>query len=254
MVWNDTTNRQGLVQDCEDLCGLGATGITSSTTLFAQFTRWANKWNLIGAKIAINAQDGFDFDDPSYSTFPSGTFVGTTNRDYNFDDTMKMLKLKLVALSFDGSHFVKAKPADTNDPIFQNVVREDTTVDSLVGGLNPIYDPHANGIDIYPKFTSDQVTAGAKVYVEFYREPKSFAITGTDSQEPGFASPFHQLISKGASYEYACLYKPDLAVSLRLDLYGNNATIPGIVKDMEEWYSFRYPQAKRIIPLMENPR
>ena len=253
MIWNDTTNRQGVVQDMEDICGLGATGITGNTVLFQQFTRWANIWSKVGASIAINAQDGWDFDDPSWTTYPSGTYTGTTNRDYVFNSTEKLLKLKSVGMTYDGTNYVKAIPIDTNDQDFINV-KADPNIDNYFSQAIPRYDPKANAIDIYPKFTQAQVDAGAKVYVEFYREPKEFATTGTDSQEPGFASPFHQLVSKGASFEYASIYNPTLAAQLRVDLYGNGGNIPGMVKDMQEWYSFRYPQHKKIVTKARNPR
>jgi hypothetical protein len=250
MLWNDTTNRLGAVQEMEDICGLGATGITGNTALFQQFTRWANKWAKIGIKIALNAQDGFDVDDPNWTTYPSGTYTGTTNRDYVFSSTEQMLKIKKVGATYDGTNYVEVLPIDTNDQDYFNV-KADPNIDSTFNSsFGARYDPKANGFDLYPKFTQAQVNAGAKVYVEFYREPKVYATTGTDS----YIVWFENLVTKGASYEYACLYKPDLAQSLRSDLYGNNANIKGIVKDMEEEFSFRYPQNKRIIPIRRNPR
>jgi hypothetical protein len=91
-----------------------------------------------------------------------------------------------------------------------------------------------------------QVTAGAKVYVEFFREPKEFSTSGTDDQISGIASPFEQIISVGASLDYCMIYKPDLAQALRLELYGNGSTIPGIIKDMKTWYNDRYPRVRKI--------
>ncbi len=255
MVWNDTSGRQGLVQDMEDICGLGATGITGNTTLFQQFTRWANMWAKTGVAIILNAQDDWDYDDPNQTNYPSGTYPGTTNRDYVLDSTLKLLRIKLVGICYDGTNYIKARPVDTNDPIFNWTVREDPNVDSLVSSVAPLFDPRANAIDIYPKFNSAQVALGAKVYLEFYREPKEFATSGTDSQTAGFDSPFQKFISLGASFEYAKLYKPDLALSLRLDLYGNGGSVPGMVKDMQEWYSDRYARPKRLIPIIRrSPR
>ncbi len=249
ITWNDTTNRTGAVQEMERICGLGATGITGNTTLFQDFTAWANKWNRKGIKIALNAQDGWDIDDPNWTTYPSGTYVGTTNRDYMFSSTEQLLKLKKVGISYDGTNYVTALPIDTNDQDYFNV-KADPNIDSNFSSVVPRYDPKANGFDIYPKFTQAQVTAGAKVYVEFYREPKVLATSGTDT----YLVAFEDLVTKGASYEYACLYKPDLVKTLQIDLFGNNANIKGIVKDMEEEYSYRYPQAKRITPKYRRPR
>src|ERR1035438_6050045 len=118
MFKSDTTNRyNGLIQRCEDICGLGATGITANATLYSQFIGWMNQWNHTGASIAIMSWDGADYDDPSYTTKPSGTFVGTTNRDYNFDPSYKMMKIKLVQVTYDGINYVSATPFDASDPV-----------------------------------------------------------------------------------------------------------------------------------------
>lgn len=245
MIFNDTTDRTGAIQECERLCGLGATGITSNTTVFQDFTSWLNKWNKIAIKQAILAQNGFDIDDPNWTTYPSGTYVGTTNRDYVFSSTEQLLKIKKVGITTDGTNYVEALPIDSNDPDYLGI--KAGNVEPRV--LNtPRYDPTANGLNLYPKFTAAEVSAGAKVYVEFYREPKVFATTGTDN----YIVQFEDLVTKGASYEYACLYKPDLASSLRSDIYGNGANIKGIIKDMEEWYSQRYPRRTKITAAPRN--
>lgn len=249
MVLSDTTTaRSGILQDAEDICGLGATGITGNATLLAQFVRWANQWNQKAVTIILKAMNGWDFDDANYSTYPSGTWVGTTNRDYTFGSdqngvTQKLLKIKSVGLSLDGVNYVKAEPIDSSD---LSNVKADANIDSLVSASKPYYDPKVGGFDIYPKFTAAQVSAGAKVYVEFYREPVAWSISGTDSQVPGFVTSFHPLISKGISLEYAMLYKPELVVTLNLAIYGNRGNIPGIVKEMEEFYTNRYPQKMRL--------
>lgn len=252
MVFNDTTNRQGLVQDAEDICGLGPTGITSNSTLFQQFVRWMNIWNKIGANYAILAFDGHDFDDPNYTTLPSGTFTGVTTRDYNFDATYKMLKIKLINVTYDGTNYVQALPFDDID--LRNIAVKDPNVDSFFASTQPRYDLTADGFKLYPKFTSAQVTAGAAIYVEFYRAPRDFATTGTDAYVPGFDLQFHRLPALGASFEYAKLYKPDLKNSLMLDLYGNNANIKGMLKEVEDWYSAKSPSVNQLKMKIRSPR
>lgn len=235
----------------EDICGLGPTGITSNTATFQQFTRWANIWAKRTATIAINAMDGWDFDDPAWTTYPSGTYTGTTDRDYVFAGSLKLLKIKTVARSVDGTNYVKCTPIDSS---MLQTAKPDVNVDSLFSDNSPAYDPVANAINVYPKFTSAQVSAGAKIYVEFFREPKEFSTSGTDSQEPGIASPFHQIISKGASLEFCSLYKPDVAQALRIDLYGNGANVNGLIKDMKTWYNHRYPRAHNLTPRVSSTK
>src|ERR1035441_4796066 len=128
MVKSDTTNRyNGLIQRCEDLCGLGATGITGNATLYSQFIGWMNQWNKTGASIAIMAWGGADFDDKAYTTKPSGTFGGTTNRDYNFDESYKLLKIKLVNVTYDGINWYAASPFDMSDKA--RIATKDPNVD-----------------------------------------------------------------------------------------------------------------------------
>lgn len=257
MVWNDTTLRQGLVQDMEDICGLGSTGITGNAALFQQFTRWANEWQKWVIRVILSGEDSFDFDDANFTTYPSGTFAGTTNRDYEFDSTLKMLKLKTVGLSYDGINFVKATPIDTSDPDFW-MTKNDPNVDQMFSTVTPRYDARAAGFDIYPKFTAAQVALGASVFTEYFRDNKTdFATTATDTLEPGFDSSFHRVISKGASLEYCKLYKPDLVADLKNEIHGirtRYANIPGYKDEIIEFYSFRVPQAKRIRPNYRNPR
>ena len=240
------------MQWAEDTTGLGPVGISGNTTLFQQFTRWANQWNKIGFGYAIVAFDGHDIDDPNYTTAPSGTFTGATTRDYNFDSSLLMFKVKQVNISYDGTNYVPATAFDDNER--RDLAVNDPNIDSNFDTANPKYDLLANGFKIYPKFTSAQVSAGAKVYVEFYRAPREFSTSGTDSYTTGFDLQFAHLPALGMSYEYAKLYKQDMLPQLRLDIYGNGGNIKGILKEMQEWYSSKQPSTKRMTPMWENNR
>lgn len=253
LVWNDTTNRNGLVQWCEDTCGLGATGISGNATLFQQFTRWANQWNKIGFSYAIMAFKSADADDPNYTTAPTGTFAGVSaTRDYNVDPALLMLKIKQVNISYDGTNYYPAMPFDDNER--RDLAINDPNIDTHFTLTRPYYDEIANGFKIFPKFTATQVSAGAKVYIEFFRAPREFSTSGTDSYSTGFDLQFAHFPALGASYEYAKLYKPDLAATLRLDIYGNNGNIKGILKDMQEWYRAKTFKNGRINICVEDNR
>lgn len=250
MVFSDTTNRQnGLIQRCEQNCGLGDTGISGNTILLQQFTGWMNQWNKTGASIAIMSFDGHDFDDPNYTTAPTGTFVGTTNRDYNFDSSVAMLKIKEINVTYDGTNYVPATPFDDNDR--RDIAVNDPNVDTNFTMQEPKYDLTANGFKLYPLFTAAQVTAGAKVYVEFYRAPRDFTPTGNDTYTPGFDLQFHHLPAVGASWEYCKLYKPEMAANLQGDLYGARTARgllirTGLLDDMKNWYNSKSPSNARL--------
>lgn len=251
MYLSDTTNREkGLIQRCEDICGLGATGISGNATLLSQFVGWLNQWNGTAASYAIQAFDGHDFDDKGYTTLPSGTFAGATTRDYNFDDTYLMLKVKLVNVSYDGTNYVPATPFDDAQDLSISI--KDPNVDDNFSRSTPKYDLTGNGFKLYPAFTSAEVSAGAKVYVEWFRMPRVFATTGTDTYQPCVDFQFHHFPAVGASYEYCKLYKPDVAVSLRNDIYGNGANFKGLLKEIQEWYSRKQPYKRSLKAMSQN--
>jgi hypothetical protein len=251
MQKSDTTNRyNGLIQRCEDLCGLGATGITSNASLYSQFIGWLNQWNVTGASMAIMAWDGADFDDKEYPTKPSGTFVGTTNRDYNFDESYALLKIKLVQVSYDGVSYVPAKVFDAEDKT--RFATRDPNADQHFSVSYPRYDERADGFDLYPKFTAAQVMAGANIYVEFFRAPRTFDTTSaTDSYEPALDLQFHHFPAVGASWEYSKLFKPDLLAVLQGDLYGARTARgqlirQGLIQDIQDWYNSKSPSNARL--------
>ena len=61
------------------------------------------------------------------------------------------------------------------------------------------YDKIANSLFLYPA-PNYASTNGLKVY--FLREPDYFTSSDT-TQEPGFPSTFHRILSLGAAYDYA---------------------------------------------------
>jgi hypothetical protein len=263
MVKSNLTNRyEGLIQRCEDICGLGATGITNNATLYSQFIGWLNQWNYTAANFAMMAWDGSDFDDPNYSTLPTpiaphGTFAGTTNRDYNFDGSLKMLKIKLVQVTYDGVNWFPATQFDELD--LKRWATHDPNIDNLFNLTRPKYKERAGGFDLYPKFTQTQLNTiyaalgnYNAVYVDFFRAPVDFdTTTATDNYEPCLDLQFHHFPAVGASWEYCKLYKPDLAATLQSDLYGARTARgqlirQGIIQDVQDWYNSKSQQRPRM--------
>jgi len=257
MVKSDLVNRyNGLIQRCEDMCGLGATGITSNPTLYSQFIGWLNQWNKTGASIAIMSWDGADFDDKAYSTKPAGTFQAATTRDYNFDESYSMMKIKLIQVTYDGVHSATATPFDSADKL--RIATNDPNVDYHFNPNYPKYDEKAQGFDLYPAFTSLQVAAlntligGQAVYIEWFRAPQGIdTTTATDTYEPAVDLQFHHFPAVGAAFEYSKLYKQDLAAVLQGDLYGARTARgqlirTGMIDDMKDWYTSKDRLAPRL--------
>lgn len=205
MVYNDTTNKNGLLQRCEILCGFADGGISGNSTLKAQFTGLLNSAYHKVVTMILQSQDEWDWDDINQTLYPIFTVPMVANqRDYSFSAADKFLKIKRIDVTYDGSTYYKAEPFDINEsgygfgPAGSTM---ETTTDGRFSKSTPKYDIRANGIFIYPMASASDVTAGAAIRAEFFREPDEFTTSDT-TQEPGIDEAFHPLLAIGASYDY----------------------------------------------------
>lgn len=222
LQFSNTTSRElGLVQDCEDLLNFPATGISANTNLLAQFTRNMNAWYNRVVTMILESQDSWDFDDSNNTDYPIGTIPLTIARDVTIPISSKILKIKRMDVTYDGSTWYKAELLDTGQ--IGTGLGNDTNTDGNFSKTKPFYDlVGSNGVFIYPLASAADVTAGAKMRVEFYRDITEFVV-GDTTKQPGFDAPFHKILSLGASYDYArangLSKKDDLMMSLQ-DLEG----------------------------------
>jgi hypothetical protein len=199
MKFNDVSGGLGLIQDCEDYCLLGPTGISSSTALMKQFTRNINAWYQKVVTMIISSQDDWEWDDSNNSDYPIATTPLVANqRDYVFPGSLKILKLKRADISYDGTTWYQITPFDSG--AYTESLGNDTTVDARFTSSEPHYDVKGNSVWIYPRATSST----GSLRVEFFREPTEFA-TDSTTTEPGFDEPFHRMLSLGASYDYCSI-------------------------------------------------
>lgn len=204
LQFNNISSRElGLVQDCEDTLNFSPTSISGNTALLAQFTRSMNTWYHKVVTMILDSQDSWDFDDSSNSDYPVGTIPLTTARDIALPASSKILKIKRVDVTYDGSTFYKAELIDTGE--IGLGLGNDTNTDGRFSKTKPFYDMvGSNGIWVYPEASSTDVGNGAKIRIEFYRDITEFVV-GDTIKTPGFDTPFHRMISLGASYDYALI-------------------------------------------------
>ena len=201
MQFNDTTSRTGLLQDCEDLLGLGALAITGNTTLLQTFTRNINSWYHKVVTMLLSSQDDWDFDDSNKTDYPIATTpLVAGQRDYSFSTTLKLLKIKRADITYDGVNYYPLLKFDSSMAGYG--LGNDTQTDARFSKTEPYADYKANSIWIYPLPSASDVSAGGKIRIEFYREITEFTTSSTTS-EPGFDEPFHRILSIGAAFDYA---------------------------------------------------
>jgi hypothetical protein len=217
MTFNDTSGGLGLVQSMEDHTGLGETGISGNTANLKKFVRWSNIWLQKVFTMILEAQDSWDIDDANRTDYPvATTLLVAGQRDYTFPGSLKILKIKRADITYDGTHYEQMRLKDSLD--VDGGLGNTTDDDNRFSKSAPVYDPKANSVWIYPAATAADVTAGAKLRIEFFREPQEFT-TASTTTEPGFDEPFHEMIALGASFNYASTYnlqnKQDLWAQLQ---------------------------------------
>lgn len=197
LVFSDTTNGLGLIQDAEGRLNFPETGISGNPALLRQFTRYINIWYQKVVTMIFASQDDWDWDDSNQTDYPIATANLVANQqDYAIPVSLSALKIQRIDITFDGTNWKKAKPLDVQS--INNAV-DTVNIGNTFSTDNPRYDIKANSFFLYP-LPPVNVTGGIKVW--FSRGPLEFATTDTTKQ-PGFDPAFHSMLSVGAAYDYA---------------------------------------------------
>ena len=205
MQYSNTTDKNGILQRCEDYAGFADGGITGDTTTKKKFTSLVNEtvYDLLVER--LRSQDDVDFDDPNFTDYAIGTFALTTNRDYVFSSSLNFLKLSRLDVTYDGTNWAQATPTDSSR--FESLGNS-TLEDQNFSPSQPYYVAQNNGFWLYPKATQAQVDAGAMARIEFIRNFDEFTTSDT-TQEPPIDRPFHDLVPLGASMKYLLMKNSD---------------------------------------------
>lgn len=167
-----------------------------------------NIWQQNVVTEILDAQDETDYDDPNHGNFPRKTVPLTTNRDYSIPPSEKMLKIKSVSISYDGTNFYRAEPleysANQMADATSSATTENADIDSRYSRTNPKYDVKFGSIFIYPRATATDVSNNGLMLVEWFRQAKEITLSDltTGTLTPGFDDNFHIILAYGMSYEY----------------------------------------------------
>lgn len=167
-----------------------------------------NIWYQKAVTMIFESQDDTDFDDMRNTTYPIvTTSLVAGQRDYSIPVSEQMLKIKRIDVTYDGTNYFRATPFDSGVPQFGfgNATNEDANFIKQA----PQYDVQYNSIFLYPLAIASDVSAGAKMQVEWERNITVFTSADytTDPSDStvvlGFDAPFHPLVAYGAAYEFA---------------------------------------------------
>jgi hypothetical protein len=189
MKYNDVSNLSGIVNECDFLLGTDTTSYP-----LTQKTRNANRWLDRALSLILQADAKWEFDCDNKTDLPIATTAMISGqRDYSFSGA-GFLKILKVECKDQGGNWIPLRQVDKGRS--KNEVLDDL---SETGGVPHWFDLRANSVFLYPK-PSYASAGGLKIF--YQRVMDYFAHTDT-TKEPGFAEPFHRLISYGMAHDYA---------------------------------------------------
>ena len=230
MIYSDTTTKQGLVQDTlfwadTDLNGYPIEDLTRSIN-FA-----LDKYTAI----IIGSDQRWQWDDTNNTNNPIGSADLVSGQGlYGLDSTM--LTIERVEVADSNGNWTKLENFDRDDT--------DQAMDEFMktNGIPRYYDKKAESIQLYPA-PNYSATVSLKIY--FSRALNHFATTDT-SKAPGFAQPFHRLLSLSAAVDYCVTYKKDRVALLESKLFQ-------LEKELVKFYSHRNEdRTHKLQPKMSN--
>lgn len=246
MVFSDTTNKNGIIQNIESLCNLGDAGITGNTTLFAKVTGYVNQayHKVVSAILAVDKR--WAWDDSNYTDFPRGvaTLVASQH-DYTLPaattsgNASTLLRVQKIAVLDTASKEHLLTLTDATEAELNNRYPSD--------GLPTVYKLVGNSVKMWPAPNSTSTTLTSGLIVYFQRSFDEFTTSDT-TQQPGFAATYHDLLQLDASATYLLPINQALAASY-LTLFNNR------LGQMQEEYAHRNDDSKnQIIPRYRSPR
>jgi len=208
MVYNDTTNLNGIIQEIERLTDLGTGYISGDATRLKEFTTYVNE-GLDDLWFGIyKASGNWQWDDSNQTDLPQATtdLVSGTGKYALPSDALTIQKIA-----------IKASNGLWRDLIPFNKEQLVYNLDEFakVNNIPMYYRAMGDSIELKPAPNYNS-TAGIKIY--FDRASVDFLPTDTN-KVPGFISPYHGLLAFFAAIFWLKIKQP------------TSASLPAFMKD-----------------------
>ena len=192
MVFSDTTNNTGIVQQTRYLARVDSTQWST-----AKITNSANNWLDFLTGYAIGSDKRFQWDDTNHTELPEGTTNAVSGQsDYSFlTDEQGNTILTLLGVSYlNNTYYEPLDPVDRKNQSYNIATFGQTS------GTPSAYDKIADNIIRLDTKPSASVTNGLKFY--FQRTPSYFTATDT-TKSPGVAPILHRGFVIASAYDCA---------------------------------------------------
>lgn len=181
----------GILDDIDFICGSDSTSYPT-----ADKVRNINRHYYKAVIDILRTEGRVQFDDVNHQSIPEYTFTLVSGQqDYTLPTNL--LKLWAVEIVDAAGNNIRLQEIDISDPIMKKTI---TDLEST-NGVPKYYDIRGDSLLMYPAPLTGLVTMtdGGKQF--FSREIDPFTTSDT-TQEPGFAEPFHRILSLGAAYDW----------------------------------------------------
>jgi hypothetical protein len=233
MQFNDTSAKNGLIQDCESMLFGDKYGtISGNSDLLATFTRLLNQAYNKASTVIMQSDGRWQFDDTNHTDLPVGSTELTEDQDEYVLDAEHLRVIKVLVKDPAGN-ILTLRPIDIHDPeakmMYQNF--------PITKGVPTHYDKQANILKIYP--TPNYTVADSGLTVHYQRLPVYFTSSDT-TKVAGIPKLFSRYLSLCASIDYATAKQ----MPAKNDLF---AMAGQMEKDIRDWYSTRSKDESKIL-------
>jgi hypothetical protein len=189
MQFSDTTNKTGLCEDIDFLCGSDSTSFP-----LADKARLINRYVYRAVLKQISVNTLWNFVDENTGK-QAWSFADLVDGQEDYSLPTNILKLQGVSVLNSAGKYKKLKPFD----------RKHLSIDPAeylsTDGLPEYYDVSGNSLLLKPapSATDTTLTKGLKIFLS--KEIDMF-VSGDTTQEPPFPQAFHQIFTYGPAYEF----------------------------------------------------
>lgn len=179
-----------LKQEVDFLCGS-----TSATYADIDKIRNMNVAYQDVARLVWSSAGNWQFDDSNATTLPiAKTTLVHGQQDYSLPATTQ--RVEQVVIQDSSGNWIKLKPFDIHDT--------NIAPDEYMGtdGLPVYYDLIGRSLMFYPAPSSAYCTMASGLGVYVNRDVTEFNVTAGTGTTPGFATPFHRILSYAAAIDF----------------------------------------------------
>lgn len=225
MEFSNSVNKNGLVEDTDFLCGTN-----SDTYPLADKVRNINNHYLNVNRLIWEVAEGWQYDDSNKTDLPIATTTLTHNqKNYTIPSTAQRVQ-RIEVKDINGNWRVL-------DQIDVNDIKSSINDYMEMAGMPVQYDIIADSVFLYPSPSSAYCFGTDDMQIYFDRCVTEFT-TASTTASPGFAAPFHRILSLGAALDNE---KDDLKIRRM------TAEKSDLIEGLKRFYSHRNVERKNSI-------